>query len=143
MITILSIIYTDIEQRCYSSDGKTLTKVDDTSKYLRISAKCELIQDKCFYQLNSLISFSFQDNPNLTTIGKESFRECIKLSIIDLSSCNKLKIISEEAFYHCEKVTEILLPKGLLEIQFHAFANNILVTSVTIPASVEIIESLS
>ncbi|KAI5507447.1 regulation of response to stimulus, partial [Trichomonas vaginalis G3] len=141
MSSLSSLNYTDIIESCYSEDGKNLTKVNDTSPHLRISAKCELIQDKCFYQLNSLISFSFEDNPNLTIIGKESFYFCTKLSIINLSICNKLTKISNSAFYNCEEVTEILLPKGLIEINVAAFRYNIKLDHITIPASVEKIES--
>ena len=118
MNILLSLLYKDIDESCYSKDGKTLIKVNNTSPHLRISAKCEIIQLLCFYKLNSLISFSFEENPNLTTIGKESFSNCKNLTCINLSSCNKLKIISMYAFYSCEKVSEIFLPKGLLEIQF-------------------------
>ena len=137
MSSLSSINYTDINESCYSEDVKNLTKVNDTSPHLRISAKCELIQDKCFYQLLSLISFSFEDNPNLTIIGKESFRYCRNLTIINLSSCSKLKIISDYAFATCEKVTELLLPKGLLEIRSEAFRDLYLLIRVSIPASVK------
>ncbi|EAY14969.1 hypothetical protein TVAG_396990 [Trichomonas vaginalis G3] len=114
----MSFNYTDINESCYSEDGKSLSKVNDTSPHLRISAKCEIIQDKCFYQLYSLISFSFEENPNLTTIGSSSFYECECLTIFNLSSCNGLKLISSRAFFRCYKVSEILFPRGLLEIQY-------------------------
>ncbi|EAY14954.1 hypothetical protein TVAG_396840 [Trichomonas vaginalis G3] len=140
MIANLSIIYKDINESCYSDDGKTLTKVNDTSPYLRISAKCEAIQDKCFYHLSSLISFSFEENPNLTKIRFSSFCECKNLTIINLSSCNKLATKYYTAFEFCYKVSEILLPNGLHEIQSSAFEYNTLLTSITIPASVEKID---
>lgn len=56
--------YKDIDQSCYSDDGKTLNKVTDQSPYLRISAKCETIGYECFCELKSLIGFSFEENPN-------------------------------------------------------------------------------
>ncbi|KAI5507444.1 ribonuclease inhibitor domain-containing protein, partial [Trichomonas vaginalis G3] len=139
MSSLSSPNYIDINERFYSQDGKNLTKVNDISPYIRISAKCELIYNKCFYKLNSLISFTFEENPNLTIIGKESFYECQNITNINLSSCSKLKIISGYAFYRCLKVAEILLPRGLLEIHTFAFCVNGLVTNITIPASVEII----
>lgn len=133
-------LYTDINKSCYSNDGKTLKIVKDTSPYFRISAACEKIENSCFYFLNTLISFSFQENPNLTTIGNLGFYECKNLTTINLSSCSKLRVISSSAFYNCYNVSKILLPNGLLEIQRQSFSNNNLLTSITIPASVKIIE---
>ncbi|EAX97165.1 Leucine Rich Repeat family protein [Trichomonas vaginalis G3] len=131
--------YTDIDKSCYSSDGKILTKVTDTSLYLRISSKCEIIQDNCFNELKTLSSFSFQENPNLTTIGSDSFSYCTNLAIINLSSCNKLTKISSSAFCFCTNVNQILLPEGLFEIGVNAFQFNYYLTSIVIPASVKII----
>ncbi|EAX97753.1 Leucine Rich Repeat family protein [Trichomonas vaginalis G3] len=139
MITFLLLTYKDIDKNCYSSDGKNLTKVNDTSHDLRISSTCEIIQDKCFFRLDTLVSFSFEENPNLTTIGSYSFQECRYLTIINLSSCTKLTKISSYAFSRCGSVTQILLPEGLLEIGNNAFQGNYQVTSINIPASVKII----
>ncbi|EAY17349.1 surface antigen BspA-like [Trichomonas vaginalis G3] len=139
MITFLVLLYKDIDKNCYSSDGKILTKVNDPSPNLRISSICEIIQDKCFYNLKTISSFSFGENSNLTTIGENSFRGCRNLTIINLSSCTKLKKISSSAFNSCYNVTQILLPEGIIEIQRFAFASNYQVTSIIIPASVKII----
>lgn len=110
MILFFYIFYKDIESNCYSSDGKTLIQVTDPSPHLRISASCEVINDSCFRFLNSLATFTFADSPNLTTIAKLSFSECVNLTIINLTMCSKLKIIEACAFYGCEKVSQILLP---------------------------------
>ncbi|EAX89386.1 Leucine Rich Repeat family protein [Trichomonas vaginalis G3] len=139
MIMFLVLFYKDIDKSCYSSDGKILTKVNDTSPNLRISSACEIIQDKCFYQLKTLTSFSFQENPNLTTIGFQSFESCSKLATINLLFCTKLTQISNYAFNGCFLVTQILLPEGLLEIRDYAFFCNVQLTSIIIPASVKII----
>ncbi|EAY10326.1 surface antigen BspA-like [Trichomonas vaginalis G3] len=139
MIMFFVLFYKDIDKSCYSSDGKSLSKVNDASPDLIISSTCEIIQDKCFYQLKTLFSFSFQENPNLTTIGEKSFSHCTNLTIINLSSCAKLTKISSYAFSGCYKVNQILLPEGLLEIEGGAFGDNHQVTSIIIPASVKII----
>lgn len=138
---ILLALFKDIDQGCYINDGKTLNKVNDTSPHLRISARCEEIKESCFYKLNSLISFSFEDHPNLTTIGSSSFQSCIHLSIANLSSCIKLITVSSYAFSSCDEISMILLPTGLQEIQISAFQYDKLLTSVIIPASVKIIGS--
>lgn len=139
ILIVLFIKYKDIDSECYSEDGKTLRKVTDPSSSLRISAKCEIIEEKCFYELKSLEYFTFEENPNLTVVGKESFSRCNNIKIIDLSFCNKLTKISESAFSGCSNVAELILPKGLLEILLSAFHNIEHITNVTIPASVEII----
>ncbi|EAY21278.1 surface antigen BspA-like [Trichomonas vaginalis G3] len=137
MTVILALFYKDINSSCYSSDGKTLQEVTDPSPYLRISAKCEIIQVNCFYNLSSLKSFSFEDNTNLTTIGENSFYLCLNLTLINLSSCKKLTKISSYAFYDCDQVTEVFLPKRVLEIGSYAFYDDVRITRILIPASVE------
>ncbi|EAY16126.1 surface antigen BspA-like [Trichomonas vaginalis G3] len=139
IIIILFIEYKDIPSDCYTDDGKTLREVKDSSPNLRISSKCEIIQENCFKELFSLEYFAFGVNPNLAVIGKDSFYYCSYLKTIDLSLCSKLTKISERAFYFCYNVAEIILPKGLLEIQNSAFNNVGYITSIIIPASVEII----
>ncbi|EAY04455.1 surface antigen BspA-like [Trichomonas vaginalis G3] len=139
IIITLFIEYKDIDQQYYSNDGKTLTKVTDPYPNLRISAKCEIIQEKCFYDLHSLEYFTFEENPNLTVIGCQSFYYCINLKIIDLSLCRKLKIISNNAFFNCNQVSEINLPHELHEIQDVAFYSCSNIQNIIIPASVELI----
>ncbi|EAY20521.1 surface antigen BspA-like [Trichomonas vaginalis G3] len=139
---LLFLLYKEIDPSCNSEDGKTLIKVNDTSQYLKISAKCEIIQSYCFSKLKSLSSFTFEDNPNLTTIGYSSFKECSNLTIVNLSICSKLTTIDNYAFYQCEKVTEILFPNGLSEIGICTFYNNYLVKFITIPATVKTMNSV-
>lgn len=139
MILLLVLGYTDIDKSFYSNDGKILKRVNDKSHDLRISSTCEIIQENCFYGLRTLNSFSFEENPNLTTIGYHSFYGCTNLTIINLSSCYKLTKISSYAFRDCFKVKQILLPEGLLIIQAYAFYSISQVTSIIIPASVELI----
>ncbi|EAY10314.1 Leucine Rich Repeat family protein [Trichomonas vaginalis G3] len=140
MIMFLVLLYKDIDENCYSSDGKILTKVNDTSPDLRISSACEIIQSQCFYYLKTLSSFSFEENPNLTTIGIYSFIGCTNLTIINLFSCNNLTKISAYAFLNCNNVNQILLPKGLIEIGSFVFQYNYQVISIIIPASVKEID---
>lgn len=139
MAIILALLYKNIEEQYYTSDGKNLTAVNDTYSDLKISVKCEIIQNKCFYQLLSLRSFTFEENSNLVSIGSQSFYECKNLTAIDLSSCHKLKIIYNSAFSKCINVSYINLPEGLREIQGSVFSGISLITSITIPQSVEIL----
>ncbi|EAY14802.1 surface antigen BspA-like [Trichomonas vaginalis G3] len=139
MLILFTILtnYKEINASCYSRDFKTLNKVEDTYPNLIISAKCEIIADDCFKNMISLLSFTFEDNPNLTTIGGYSFNGCINLTNINLSSCIKLKTVKYNAFDGCKNAAYILLPKGIIDIQSSAFASNYVMTNLTIPASVE------
>jgi len=50
-----------------------------------------------------------------------------------------LKVIGELAFYGCERLSELVLPEGLLAIGKNAFSNCINLNSIVIPSSVKII----
>ncbi|EAY14800.1 surface antigen BspA-like [Trichomonas vaginalis G3] len=139
MMLFLFVVYKDIDDSCYSDGGKNLTKVGDPWPDLRISAKCEIIKRNCFSSLSSLNSFTFEENPNLIIIEHYGFSYCSNLASIDLSTCTKLTIICEYAFQQCKKLSNILFPKGLLEIQSDAFYQTSLGPNITIPASVKII----
>ena len=128
----------DIDAKCYSCDGKILINVTDTSHELRISSQCEVINDSCFFNLSTLTAFTFQNNPNLIIIGNHSFEKCLNLQSIDLSSCTKLVKIKTNAFSTCSLVNQILLPRGLIEIDSFAFSGTA-ITSISIPATVKVI----
>lgn len=137
---------TSIRSEFYFNSGTLLKGVNMPDPDLIISNQClELygydISDYCFlYSKDTLQSFSFEPNPQLTTIGKYAFYGCTKLKRIDLSSCIKLNIIKESAFSYCKSVTEILLPEGLKYIGTDAFTAT-KITSIEIPSTVTFISS--
>ncbi|EAX91365.1 surface antigen BspA-like [Trichomonas vaginalis G3] len=92
--------------------------------------------DYCFlYSRETLKSFKFESNSQLTTIGKYAFYNCTKLQRIDLMSCTKLSIIKVRAFSFCTSATELFLPEGLKSIESYSFSN-IKIRSVQIPSTV-------
>lgn len=141
MFFFLCLSYTDIPTSCYSSDRKILNEVNDQSPHLKIFAECEIIQNSCFSRLDSLLSFTFYENPSLRIIGNYAFSGCKGLTIVNLSMCSMLETISIEAFAYCKNVTEILLPNSLQEILNSAFSSCEKISNVTIPASVRKIGS--
>ncbi|EAX98118.1 surface antigen BspA-like [Trichomonas vaginalis G3] len=142
MILLFSIfVIKDIDDNSYSNDGKTLNRVTDNSSELRISAKCEIINSNCFNNLQSLVSFYFQDNPNLTTIKSYGFKECSNLNLINLSICTKLVKIESGAFQFCRQVKQVIFPSGLAEIGWFAFSDNMNITSIFIPKSLKVLGS--
>lgn len=100
IIIILFIEYKDIPSDCYTDDGKTLREVKDSSPNLRISSKCEIIQENCFKELFSLEYFAFGVNPNLAVIGKDSFTTVLILKLlIYLFVANLQKFLKEHFIF--------------------------------------------
>ncbi|MBR5937274.1 MAG: leucine-rich repeat protein [Clostridiales bacterium] len=63
--------------------------------------------------------------PDITSIGKCSFRLCEELEKVDLSQAKKLKKIDESAFESCSSLSEIVIPSGTVEtIEAMAFAGS-------------------
>ncbi|MDO4335640.1 MAG: leucine-rich repeat protein [Bacteroidales bacterium] len=76
---------------------------------------------------------------NVETIGESAFNCCIgfrgKLEILS----NKLKKISDRAFYYCQFITSAKLPDTITEIGNYAFHFCRRLKSINIPSSLEII----
>ena len=53
---------------------------------------------------DTLINFSFEENPQIETIAPYCFYQCSKLISADLSYCEKLITISDYAFYECSSL---------------------------------------
>ncbi|EAY00236.1 surface antigen BspA-like [Trichomonas vaginalis G3] len=132
---------TYIHSDFYYNSGTLLKGVNMPDPDLIISRNCIEIygnneNDYCFlYSRKTLVSFSFESNPQLTTIGKYAFYNCAKLQRIDLSSCTKLTIIRERAFSFCTSAKELYLPEGLKNIESYSFSET-KIRSLIIPNSV-------
>ncbi|EAX94931.1 surface antigen BspA-like [Trichomonas vaginalis G3] len=123
----------------YHDPGAVLKDVKMSDPDLIISSSCTEIYDSAFlYSKNTLQSFTFQENPQLTKIGSNAFYSCASLTKIDLSKCSLLQTISTRAFYQCKSVKSLLLPDGLQEILSVAFLG-IQISTLTIPSSVKTI----
>ncbi|EAX94932.1 surface antigen BspA-like [Trichomonas vaginalis G3] len=130
-----------ISDEYYHDPGAVLKEVKQSDPDLIISSRCtEIFGDSettaaFYYSRDTLQSFSFEQNPQLTKIGSYSFYKCTKLTSIDLSSCTKLITIGEKAFCLCSSVQNLLLPEGLKTIFKYAFSG-LKLTSVEIPSTV-------
>ena len=104
----------------------------------------KVIGYKCFYNCQSLTSFTVAANSALTYINGRAFENCAKIEEIDLRStqlkeidslafrgCTNLKDIMfadtlekirEKAFYGCSSLLNVDFPESLIEIQGGAFA---------------------
>ena len=72
-------------------------------------------------------------NSGVTNIGNNAFKSCTNLSSVTINNPSNLRI-GKEAFYGCQKLKAISLPKGIVTIDTLAFRSTPLET-VTIPAS--------
>ena len=76
----------------------------------------------------------------IESIGSNAFSNCINLSYVDMSSSH-VETIDSCAFYGCTKLTDLILPEGLLTIGGEAFENCTSLVSVVLPDSVTTIWS--
>lgn len=77
-----------------------------------------------FYGLNqNLTSVTFKAN-NLgtgVTVGKYAFRDCVRLSTIDIQSGSRLVALNEGAFYGCTALESFTVPASMSSIGKEAF----------------------
>ena len=99
----------------YTVDYSELHQVDN-KETIKINANCKIIKgwsttNYAFYNSrNSLKTFTFEENSQLTTIENYAFYQCSQLQSIDLSSCSLLTTIGDYAFYQCKAVSQLLFP---------------------------------
>ena len=70
----------------------------------------------------------------VTTIGKDAFKECTKLTSINIP--NSVTAIGYMAFYRCEALKSINIPMASQIIGYQTFYNCNRLTSINIPNSV-------
>ena len=123
----------------YLDDYGILSKVPN-QKTIVISNKTHTIYGSselknAFYESQeTLESFSFMDNPNLTQIQDFAFYNCTHLKSINLSVCTKLTTIGQKAFYNCNSVTDLVFPNSIQRLGSYCF-QSIHGKDVIIPAS--------
>ncbi len=93
-----------------------------------------VIQTAAFEHCHNLKEVTMSDSVH--TIEEWAFDGCTSLKTIHWSK--GLKIIEEEAFAECS-IEEIILPKGVLEIQANAFVDCNRVKRIVLPESVYLI----
>ena len=131
-------IYNDAKTELLSSPSKATSVTIPDSVVTIFGADEE--HNAFFSSKDTLISFSFEKEPQLQTIQQYAFYSCKKLEKIDLSLCTKLTTISTAAFQYCSSVTELRLPYGakLTTIDDYAFYSNSF-TDLIIPNTITFI----
>ena len=74
---------------------------------------------------------------SVTTIGLNSFKDCVSLTSITIP--NSVTNIGNSAFYGCTSLTSITIPNSVTNIENFAFYGCTGLTSITIPDSVILI----
>lgn len=89
-------------------------------------------------QLWTLRIAGLSEDASFKAIGNYAF-ELSTIKTLDISNNDALRIIPTGAFENCKKLSTVIFPKNLYEIQLNAFNYCDAITSLTIPDSVEII----
>ncbi len=98
-----------------------------------IPASVTSIDANCFNGCTSLVSATFADGINLTTIPETCFKDCTAMENVNIPAT--VTVIDKEAFRNCTKLPPVSLPSGLTTIGELAFFNDKF-NSLTIPESV-------
>jgi uncharacterized repeat protein (TIGR02543 family) len=109
---------------------------ENCKKLAYISNLTEVIFiDSCAFQYSGIVSLEL---PNVTTIGKEAFRQCTKLEQITLGSVTTIK---NSAFIDCTTLKSIILPGTLQSIEQNAFKNCTSLESIIIGEGIKKLSS--
>ena len=136
------------------SDCTALTSIE-------IPASVETIEEAAFYGCSSLTTVTFEKGSQLKTIGgghySGAFYGCTALTSIEIPA--SVETIEATAFYGCSSLTTVTFEKGSQlktigggyysnydsncnpNLYYGAFSNCTALTSIEIPASVEMIEA--
>ncbi|MDH6533447.1 RagB/SusD family nutrient uptake outer membrane protein [Parabacteroides sp. 52] len=145
--------YKSIEGVLYDSGIKTLLQCPNKkSGNLLIPNTVERIVDQAFDGGNSVLRYIFLP-ASLTHIGYWSLQNLLSLHTIEVDAANKVYASEEGILYNKEKTTlifcpqkntisDLLIPHTVKRIKEEAFSfNNSFLVSITIPSSVEHIET--
>ncbi len=107
--------------------------ISSTAKTLDLSQNSELSYISLANN-GDITQLDLSKNSKLTTIGDNTFYQCLKLASVSLPET--LISIGDYAFYDCEVLPSISFPDGLTTIGHGAFFNCFKLTSISIPDSV-------
>lgn len=83
---------------------------------------------------------SLECNKELSSIDDNCFLNCKKLKKADLSKAAKLSVVSKGAFRNCSSLSEVLLPKKLIQIGKYSFAQCPKLKGIKLPETVDAIK---
>lgn len=101
---------------------------------LTIGNAVKQIQEKAFYDCDSLKTVNCSSNSSLTEIEASAFADCNYLEEVKLPS--SVKIIGDYCFYDCARIESVQMPTALETIGEYAFYNCERLISITIHENV-------
>ncbi len=143
--------YTDMNGILYNKDMNILLKFPSASavEELNIPETVELVADGAIHHCYSLskivipegtsiyrgydVTANLKDCPKLTSLGGIGSGESIEIGWTET--------IPEETFANCTTLEKIIIPEGIKKIEKNAFSNSNNLTSIKLPASVEVVEN--
>ena len=120
---------------------------------IEIPASIEIINNDAFNGCKALTDIIFASGSNLRTIGEDAFNDCVNLRTIKIPS--SVETIEDNAFANCYKLESIVFEQGSklkilqgggswddsTETRGGVFYNCQALTAISIPASVQVIET--
>ena len=93
----------------FADSAKTILIASDGTQegLLTIPSTTVTIQKRVFYNNEKITSVDFSNCQNLRIVGEQAFEGCSKLKIIDFSSCNNLTTIDSSCFKNCKLLESI------------------------------------
>ena len=108
--------------------------LDEENKIAEVTYKGERFDDYSNEYIGSITipsSINYNnDTYSVTSIGKEAFRSCTELTMINFP--NSITYIGDGAFYFCTSITSIQLPNSITDIGSYVFEDCNGLNSVTI-----------
>lgn len=111
---------------------------DSGIEEFEIPSSVTRIGDCAFKECKNSMSVEFDENTNLTSIGKECFAYASYLKSVALPT--GIEIIDDYAFADCYDLTSIEMPSALEKIGSHAFDSCVSLKSIVLPRNLKSIE---
>ncbi len=140
----LETLNTEVKNSTFTSNdgilykGNTLVRCpEDYEGDVFVNVYTVTIAKGAFYHCAKVRSVTLEKNVN--TIGALAFSGCKNLESYNFAVQNKVKAISNSAFYGCSSLTNIILPEQISTIGKSAFANCTSLTRLKVGEGVTVI----
>ena len=116
-----------------------IPQVQYDSNHVDIPEGIEYLDEN--FEIDDIVS-SISLPSTLKKLDSEVFCEKTKLRIIDFSKVTKLKTIPEYCFMGCKSLEEIIIPEGVLKVEYGAFEDCTNLRRIVLPSTLNKMSSL-
>lgn len=123
------------------SNTSNLTKIDFNAfsycrnlKNITLPESLTTIGNYAFYGCSKLAEIKFPST--LESLGDYAFSNCTNINVLDLSTCNELKIIPNSSFSNCTALETVNLPTSITSIESAAFSHCAMLQHMSVPCVV-------